>query len=413
MSLRSNQFLSLFLGIALIIDFINNTNRSEFKLNFFDEKTNARCLDGSKYGVYHSAGFDKGSKNVLINFWGGGLCEGRTKNDFFDNCIERSKDTLGTSNLWNNTVEYNSGFLSGEKKRNPNFFNWNRFDFPYCDGSFHQGHITKPVNFKGSKLYFRGYQNVVNGLSYVMSQVDLKTIEKVVITGCSTGGYATYTWVNHIQKKFSEKNPNIKFYGIPDSGFFIDYYNYKSKDRDYNFMNKLFHDIVNKELAPLSSECVAEFPEEKEKCLFPQYFVKYIKVPLLILQSSYDSSNLYETVGLECVDDDTLSKCNEDDKLYSNIFKVYQNSLIRKESARNNKISAWLSSCVTHCFEDKMDSDNWQVPENSGFTVYKAVEKFLKNPEDGFFNEDKVDWPENTRCANDEKSKNNFLAYLQ
>ena len=81
-------------------------------------------------------------------------------------------------------------------------------------------------------------------------------------------------------------------------------------------------------------------------------------MPLLILQSSYDSNYLYDSAGLECVDDNSLSNCN-DDKLYSHIYKVYVNNFIRKESERNNKISAWLSSCVTHCFDDKMDSDYW------------------------------------------------------
>ena len=121
MSLILYQFFWLFLGIALLIDIINSTNPSKFKLNFFDEKTNATCLDGSKYGVYHSAGFDKGSKNILINIWGGGLCEGRTKDNFLNNCIERSKDYLGTSSLWNNIEEYKSGFLSGEEKKTQTF----------------------------------------------------------------------------------------------------------------------------------------------------------------------------------------------------------------------------------------------------------------------------------------------------
>jgi hypothetical protein len=37
----------------------------------------------------------------------------------------------------------------------------------------------------------------------------------------------------------------------------------------------------------------------------------------LILNSQYDSSNLYETVGLECVDNDTLDECNQDELKYT------------------------------------------------------------------------------------------------
>ena len=46
--------------------------------------------------------------------------------------------------------------------------------------------------------------------------------------------------------------------------------------------------------------------------MFTENFVRYIQVPLLILNSQYDSSNLSDTVGLDCVDDDTLDKCGND-----------------------------------------------------------------------------------------------------
>ena len=76
-------------------------------------------------------------KNLLINFWGSGFCDGRTHNLFFANCLERSKNNLGSSKTWDLCTFFSSGFLNVEKDRNPNFFNWNKFDFPYCDGSFH------------------------------------------------------------------------------------------------------------------------------------------------------------------------------------------------------------------------------------------------------------------------------------
>ena len=67
--------------------------------------------------------------------------------------------------------------------------------------------------------------NVLAGLNFVIQNVDIEKIEKVVITGGSTGGYVTYTWINFIQEMFQKINPNLIFYGIPDSGFFVDYYN--------------------------------------------------------------------------------------------------------------------------------------------------------------------------------------------
>lgn len=387
--------------LICISTLINKTlTKHKFSLHKFETESGARCLDGSQYGVYHSAGFGKGKKNLLINFWGGGLCQGRTIEALLDDCVSRSKDELGSSSLWSAEAEFESGFLATEANKNSNFYDWNKFDFPYCDGTFHQGNLNEPINHNGSLLFLRGFQNVLNALSFVTKQVDLTQIEKVVITGGSTGGYATYTYIDYIRNTFHKINPSLKFYGIPDSGFFVDYYSYKTKDRDYHLMNKLFYETFNKDHETLNSECLKRNASEKDLCLLPEHFVQDIQTPLLIIQSGYDSSNLSETVGLECVQNDTLSGCDEDSKKYAHIFKVYQNALIKQEVNRKNNFSAWLPSCVTHCFEDKMDSEDWNIPENSGFTVYKAVERFLANPEDKFVEIDEFEWPGNGKCAN-------------
>lgn len=376
-----------------------------FTLHLFNESNSSRCLDGSPYGVYYSPGFDSGSNKLVIQFWGGGLCEGRTEDAFYSDCVSRSQSNLGSSNFWDRESYYTSGFLAGLESESPNFFNWHRFDLPYCDGSFHQGHISKPVEFNGTQLYFRGVQNVRTTLEYITKQIDLNQIEMVVITGGSTGGYATFTWSQHISDMFKKINPNLKVYGIPDSGFFVDYYNYITKDRDYYVQNRLFYQIVNKEIPPLTNECLKDHPNNEDLCLFPEHFVRYSKVPMLILQSGYDSSNLWETVGLHCVDNNTLSNCNADDQKYAHIFKIYQNALIMKEVERRNNFSAWLISCVKHCFDDKLHDTNWEVPENSGITVNEAIRRFLEEPENKQVYLDVDEWPENSNCANAWKNK--------
>ena len=375
---------------------------TEFTLHLFnDTTTQARCLDGSPYGIYHAPGFSTGLNKVIISFWGGGLCGGRTKEAFFSDCVSRSQTNLGSSNPWDRIAYYKSGSLSGLESESPNFFNWNRFDLPYCDGSFHQGHISDPVSFNGTELYFRGVMNVRTALNYITSVIDFKTIDLLVVAGGSTGGYATFTWSEHISAMIKEFNPNTKVIAIPDRGFFVDYYNYMTKDRDYYFQNKLFYEIVNKEIPPLTSDCLKEHPGTEDLCLFPEYFVKFVNMPMLLTQSGYDSSNLFETVGLECVANNTLSGCNQTDQEYAHKFKVYQNSLIKKEIERHKSFSAWLPACVTHCFDDKLNSQNWEVPQNSGMTVSEAVKAFLQNPEERKIYVDEGYWPSsNGNCAN-------------
>ena len=56
--------LNLFMRVKriLILFFILSTNfavSTDFKLNLFEIETQARCLDGSKYGVYKSKGFSE------------------------------------------------------------------------------------------------------------------------------------------------------------------------------------------------------------------------------------------------------------------------------------------------------------------------------------------------------------------
>ena len=123
--------MKAFILLLFILGFSRSSNPTQFNLTLFDESTGARCLDGSPYGIYHAPGFESGLRKVVIQFWGGGLCEGRTKDDFFSNCVERSQTNLGSSKPWDRTSYYVKGFLAGVESESPNFFNWNRFDLPY------------------------------------------------------------------------------------------------------------------------------------------------------------------------------------------------------------------------------------------------------------------------------------------
>ena len=314
-------------------------------------------------------------------------------------CHDRSLTNLGTSTLWDPKVYYTNGFLAGVQAESPNFYNWNRFDLTYCDGSFHQGLRTEPVEYNGTELFFRGSKNVETAVQYIKNLVDFNTIEQVVVMGGSTGGYATFTWSQYINDLIKEINGKVMVLGVADSGFFVDYYNYKTKDRDYYYMNKLFYEIVNKDREPMINDCLLEHSEEKDLCLFPEYFVKFVKVPILIIQSGYDSSNLFETVGLECVTDNTLSLCDNQTQELAHKFKNYQNNLVRKEIDRHENFSVWAPACVTHCYDDKANDENWEVPEGSGMTANKAIEEFLKNPMVKNIRIEEGLWPENKACS--------------
>ena len=90
------------------------------------------CLDGSPPGYYMRPGTGDGANKWVLHLMGGAWCY--NTND----CYERSKTTLGTTTLWNETAVF-LGILSDDATTNPDFYNWNAVFFIYCDGGSFAG----------------------------------------------------------------------------------------------------------------------------------------------------------------------------------------------------------------------------------------------------------------------------------
>lgn len=61
----------------------------------------------------------------------------------------------------------------------------------------------------------------VDSFSYLFREKGLSTNKKVVISGGSAGGMATYIWANFLRDILPLAT---KVLAVPDSGFFLDYY---------------------------------------------------------------------------------------------------------------------------------------------------------------------------------------------
>jgi O-palmitoleoyl-L-serine hydrolase len=79
------------------------------------------------------------------------------------------------------------------------FANWTKVVIMYCDGAQHQGHVKDPVSFKDTKLYFRGSANTRSHFQWLLNTYKINTAEKVLLTGASAGGIATFTWSNYMR----------------------------------------------------------------------------------------------------------------------------------------------------------------------------------------------------------------------
>jgi O-palmitoleoyl-L-serine hydrolase len=69
----------------------------------------------------------------------------------------------------------------------------------YCDGAYHQGNAKDPIKYKGKQIYFRGGVNTRAHLKFINEKYSLQEAKKVVLTGSSAGGMATYMWADHVK----------------------------------------------------------------------------------------------------------------------------------------------------------------------------------------------------------------------
>lgn len=98
------------------------------------------------------------------------------------------------------------------------FAEWTKVVAGYCDGSLHQGYRENPINYKNVQLYFRGAANSRALFTWLEKNQDLANADKLVVSGGSAGGIASYIWSNYAASIVTGTN---KVMIIPDSGVFL------------------------------------------------------------------------------------------------------------------------------------------------------------------------------------------------
>lgn len=173
----------------------------------------AKCLDGSSPAMYVSEG---DPKRILLYFEGGASCAGADLAQTIEACYQRSMIHLGSSTYWPETNKF-SGMLSNDFDSNV-FASWTKVVMLYCDGAFHQGNSQSPIKYKNSSLYFRGSVNTRSHFKWVSSKYDLTQAEKVVLSGSSAGGIASFIWADYLKAMIGK---DTEYFVVPDSGIFL------------------------------------------------------------------------------------------------------------------------------------------------------------------------------------------------
>eukprot|EP00253_Pinus_taeda_P028934 PITA_28934 len=300
----------------------------------------AVCLDGSPPAYHLDRGSGSGANSWVVFMEGGGWCSDKAS------CSERASSALGSSLYMGKSIAF-TGILSDVQSKNPDFYGWNRVLVRYCDGSSFTGDVEEVE--PGSKLQLRG-QRIWQAVIEDLLTQGMDKAEQAVLTGCSAGGLATFIHCNDFRDLLPQ-SADVKC--ITDAGFFMDLDDIAGQNLFRIFYNEVvtFHGS----LKHLPAACTSKM-NPASLCFFPQYLLEFIKTPLFVVNSAYDTTqvaNIWVPVSADPNGD--WENCKR------NISTCAPWQLKTMEGFRNDTICAltpvsdscngglFINSCYAHC----------------------------------------------------------------
>ena len=308
-------------------------------------------------------GKDSGIKNFLLYFEGGSWCGTDVKpKPAIEECRKRALTNLG-KNTFSINIKYIisrfTRFFSNKEKYNPSFYNWNKIFIKYCDGF---GHISNKNSYG---LYFNGINNTLGILNYLKKNFDFENAENIVISGYSAGGLAALLYSNYIDSLTKKKNNTIV---IVDSGF-VNLIDYDKNKEGENDVKKVFKDVMkysgNNDII-LKHVCkYYNNSEDKYLCMLPEGFIENIKIPVLIMQNSYDSWKMRHILKESCfLSFKFVNGCNKEQ--IDNIIKYGEklNDRMFEHFKKKDNFSFWINRLIGHTltiFNSQIYGDKYKI----------------------------------------------------
>jgi len=342
----------------------------------------AMCMDGTPAGFYFiKANSTQDQYNWQIYFEGGGWCYSEA------DCWGRSKGTLGSSTNWpaNLTAD---GLISGNCTINPDFCNYNRVYMKYCDGNSFSGDRDDPMIFEDDQVWFRGKSNIDAIFDYITKNLNFGQAQKVLQTGCSAGGLATFLHADYVASKLPSTVTRYK--AIPISGFFLDYNTvenlpvYRDEIKNVFRMSEPY----------LNQQCMRyHSPEEQWRCNFASESYRFTQSPIFPINSFYDSWQTGCVLTAEYVPDYSLQngRCGDafgwhncsgnpenctDDQMGP--LNSFAQSMVAQfdesQTSSNDGNGGFINSCHDHC-----EAQNNRAFTNigiSGVSIQQAVSQW-------------------------------------
>jgi hypothetical protein len=203
-------------------------------------------------------------------------------------------------------------------------------------------------------------------------------------------------------------NPAAKVFGLPDSGFFVDYPSNKTGNNDYTTNIKAVVELANHGEVPLPNDkCMAANPTNPHFCLMAEHLMHYITTPMIVVESLYDTWQLAHILQIPCTMGywpPDLNKCNKDEMVEIEKFKAYTVNALKAayDLAPMNR-TIWSPSCPFHGFShfgevDDPQSKNYVSPVNTTNTLGEVSHWLIFANMSGNFI-DTVSWPDNGPCS--------------
>lgn len=302
-----------------------------------------------------------------------------------EDCAERSMSFLGSSTLFPPSFSP-SGALSRNKDVNPDLADWNLVFFPYCDGGSFSGNRKEPLDVHGRKVYLRGRRILDFLLSRLISSYGLDIADEVLVSGCSAGGLSVYMNCDYISNFLTASSPSVKVKCMGDAGVFLDRLDVAGKPTAQDLFSSVF-DLHELEPSAIPA-CISERKRSLHyQCMMAQYIFPYIKAPLFVINSLYDSWSLPNLIAPRKADpkDRILRDCIHSFHVCTSkqhrLLQEYREATIAAakdvlESAENATRGAFLFSCYHHCVTES-DILWSRMQSAEGKTLISTLGKWL------------------------------------
>jgi len=292
---------------------------------------NARCLDGSPGGFFIAppiAAAPDGKDRWLVFHQGGGWCGSPA------NCLSRSNTSLGSSKFWPPT--YHDRYEGSALWAHPPFDGFTVVYAMYCDGGSWAGNSTGVVG--NVTLHYRG-RNLLDAMLDRLLGMGLAAASQLLYAGCSAGALTTYLHTDFVRSKVPR---TVAMLGLADAMFALEHRAFDGSTPYPAVMQWVFRGMGC--AASVNAECLAHYGDaDGWRCMMGSLAARFVRTPLFILNSKYDTWQEKAILGLDCVPPSCANSTQEA------FWVAYGKQMVQTLDALPARHAAFLMNCPAHC----------------------------------------------------------------